>query len=51
MEKQCGLRNYLRQAYGWQKTNSVLVFLNLAKKHANIITQQKFLEKCKKSAK
>ena len=47
LEKQCGLRNYLRQAYGWQKTNSVLVFLNLAKKHANIITQQKFLEKCK----
>ena len=47
MEKECGLRNYLRQGYGWQKTNSVLVFLNLAKKHANIIIQQKFLKKCK----
>ena len=44
---QSGLRNYLRIAFGWKMTYSILLFLNLAKDQADIITQQKFLENWK----
>ena len=47
MERQCGLRHYFRLAYGEQLTNDIFYFINLGKKHANIINQQKFLESCK----
>ena len=48
MYSQCGLRMYLRQAYGEHWTNIVLDFLNCVKKHANLICQFNFLETCKR---
>ena len=47
MERQCGLRRYLRIAYGEQLTNDIFYFISLGKKPANIINQQKFLQSCK----
>ena len=47
MISQCGLRNYLRQAYGERTTKSVLNYFDFSKKHANLISQQEFLQNCR----
>ena len=48
MERQCGLRNYLRHIYGDDLTKIVGKYINTQKKHANVINQQDFLLRCKK---
>ena len=47
MSGQCGLRNYLRHAYGEHSTNVVTTFISLVRKKANLINQQYFLHNCK----
>jgi hypothetical protein len=44
MERQCGLRCYLRLASGEQLTYDIFYFISLGKKHASIINEQKFSE-------
>ena len=48
MERQCGLRSYLRRVYGDNVTKEVSKYINTHKRHANVINQQDFLHQCKK---